>query len=315
MRDSKTKGGMKGLTLNKGAVNRWLLSHHQRAGIAKECQHMAGKDIMGRPRKDLDQTRIDRDENAIKSIVSTIQSMVNPFEHRGDDLISISSGFIAPAQVKSDLSEAYRKGSEAASQFINSRLKEDPEKIFDPIKTNKLRTFVTASKTTKTNVQSENVLLRANSEMFNRLLIIGKSRDVDLKELLSYSLTPVPMSLGTGDGSICKNDKSKLMHELEKGCENIDQVPRGSALIVDGLAYIQQLYNIPTTFGQLAEKLLLDLINMANNYGCARVDFVCDRYPSQRIKNCERERCASSGAQLVKITRPDQKHLNSSKSS
>ena len=29
-RDLKTRGGMKGLTLKKGAVNRWLLSHHQR---------------------------------------------------------------------------------------------------------------------------------------------------------------------------------------------------------------------------------------------------------------------------------------------
>ena len=34
-RDSKTKGGMKYLTLKKGVVNRWLLSHHQRAAIMK----------------------------------------------------------------------------------------------------------------------------------------------------------------------------------------------------------------------------------------------------------------------------------------
>ena len=43
-RDSKTKGRMKGLTLKNGAVNRWLLSHHQRAAIMKECKLMAGKD-------------------------------------------------------------------------------------------------------------------------------------------------------------------------------------------------------------------------------------------------------------------------------
>ena len=41
-RDSKAKGGMKGFTKNKGTVNRWLLSHHQCAAIARECRKMAG---------------------------------------------------------------------------------------------------------------------------------------------------------------------------------------------------------------------------------------------------------------------------------
>ena len=49
-RDSKTKVGMKGLTLEKAAVNRWLLSHHQRPAIMKECKFMAGKDQEGRAR-------------------------------------------------------------------------------------------------------------------------------------------------------------------------------------------------------------------------------------------------------------------------
>ena len=46
-RDSKTKGGIKGLTLKKRAVNRRLLSHHQRAAIMKECKFMAGTDQEG----------------------------------------------------------------------------------------------------------------------------------------------------------------------------------------------------------------------------------------------------------------------------
>ena len=49
---------MKVLTLKKGAVNRWLLSHHQRAAIMKECKLMAGKDQEGSARKDLDKARI-----------------------------------------------------------------------------------------------------------------------------------------------------------------------------------------------------------------------------------------------------------------
>ena len=238
-RDSKTKGGMKGLTLNKGAVNRWLLNHHQWAAIAKECQNMAGKGKTERGRKDLDETRIQKDES-IRNIASTVESMVNPFEYSGDDLINICSGNVAPANVKADLEGAYDKGVNAVKDFEESRLKSVPEKLFQPIKSNKLKTFATVLKTSKRKVQSETVLLRANNEMFNRLLIIGKSREVDLKNLLSYSLTPVPLSLGTSNGTICKTNKASLMHELEKGAECVSEIPWGSALIIDAMAFVQQ---------------------------------------------------------------------------
>ena len=36
-RDSKTKGGMIGLTLNRGAVHRWFLSQSERSAIARQC--------------------------------------------------------------------------------------------------------------------------------------------------------------------------------------------------------------------------------------------------------------------------------------
>ena len=39
----------------------------------------------------------------------------------------------------------------------------------------------------------------------------------------------------------------------------------------------------------------------------AQVDFVCDQYPVQSIKNCERERYAMGGTQVIHITRPDLK--------
>lgn len=41
-RDSKTKGGLIGFTLNKGAVNRWILSQSERSAITRQCQIMSG---------------------------------------------------------------------------------------------------------------------------------------------------------------------------------------------------------------------------------------------------------------------------------
>ena len=143
--------------------------------------------------------------------------------------------------------------------------------------------------------------------MFNRLLIIGKSRDIDLEELFSYALSLVPMSLGTTEGTPFKTVNAKLMHELEKNVAPLAQVPAGSALIVDGMAFIHQIHTMPSTFGQLVDRLLQDLMHMAIQCRCFRVDFVCGQCPAQSIKNCERERPTMGGNQVIHITRPDQK--------
>ena len=64
---------------------------------------------------------------------------------------------------------------------------------------------------------------------------------------------------------------------------------------------------MPSTFGQLADRLLQDLMHMTIQCRCLRVDFVCVQYPAQNIKNCERERRAMGDTQVIHITRPDQK--------
>ena len=40
-RDSKMKGGMVGMTLNKGAVHRWLMGQAERSAITKQREIMA----------------------------------------------------------------------------------------------------------------------------------------------------------------------------------------------------------------------------------------------------------------------------------
>ena len=89
--------------------------------------------------------------------------------------------------------------------------------------------------------------------------------------------------------------------------EHLDQVPAGSALIVDGMALIHQIHTMSCTFGQLADRLLQDLMHMAIQCRCLRVDFVGDQYPVQGIKNCDRDRRAMGGTQVIHITRPDHK--------
>ena len=95
--------------------------------------------------------------------------------------------------------------------------------------------------------------------------------------------------------------------QLEKDVEPLAQFPAGSDLIVDGMAFIHQIHTMPSTFGQLADRRLQDLMHMAIQCICLRVDLVCDQYTVQSIKNCERQRRAMGGTQVIHITRSDQK--------
>ena len=48
---------------------------------------------------------------------------------------------------------------------------------------------------------------------------------VDLKELMTFTLTPVPHSIGTADGFLAKTDKSKRFQYLTKYCADADMPP------------------------------------------------------------------------------------------
>ena len=65
------------------------------------------------------------------------------------------------------------------------------------------------------------MILLADKKLFSRLLIIGQSRKIDLREILSYSLGTVSYPLASMDGSLAKTNKSALMDLLEaKGVGN-----------------------------------------------------------------------------------------------
>ena len=108
---------------------------------------MVGKDQEGRAQKDLDKTRIERDEQDRQNLVATIHSMVNPFKYKGDNFISFSSGCIAPKDNRDYLITTCSIGQNGANTFIEDRITSETDKICNLIKTNKLKTFSTVEKT------------------------------------------------------------------------------------------------------------------------------------------------------------------------
>ena len=93
--------------------------------------------------------------------------------------------------------------------------------------------------------------------MFGRLLVVAKSRHIDLKEVLSYELSNVPYALAHPDGSLRKITKSVLLAELERVSPAVVRLPKTdleTALTIHGMALLQSLMAVGcTTFGEAVQ--------------------------------------------------------------
>ena len=265
---------------------------------------------LNRKKKDLDATQIEKHEKEVLSVMSTLESAVDPFEGEQTELVHLTSGLVATEDVKSDLLTAKERGEQHLQMFINDKLQVPNPDIFSAIKKLKLKTF--SSMTKKVKVKSKNgaeAMLKSNRDLFARMLLLAKSRNIDVKEVLSFPLAPFPLSLATEMGTLHKTQKCKLLMLIEDSMENatLSSVPEGNALILDGMAIIQSMKKLPSSFGELADQLLRMVINLGLHHKSLRVDFVIDTYPDTSIKNLERSARASDGVAIITVYGAEQK--------
>ena len=126
---------------------------------------MAGKSPDIRKRKDLDSTQIHADEKAVIRIISTLDSMLIPFDTHQDGIVCLSSGTVAAEEIMRDLLAAPEKGENAVKLFMDQRLLSPSVDIFAPIKTQKLKTFSDQAKTKKKSAGGKEVILRADKKL------------------------------------------------------------------------------------------------------------------------------------------------------
>ena len=93
-----------------------------------------------------------------------------------------------------------------------------------------------------------------------------------------------------------KTSKATLLHKLEGKVEPLESLQGRHALIVDGMAYVQQSKVCNKTFGQFAMDLLQRILAVGARAYC--VDVVFDEYRDVSIKNVEQNR-RSRGNHLV----------------
>ena len=121
-------------------------------------------------------------------------------------------------------------------------------------------------------------------DLFGSILYLALQKKVDMIQLLTYLLTPIPMSLSNVDGSMLSTPKSKLMTYLESKAFSTtpDLI---NVQIIDAAFFLHLQKDLPATFAGVAKFLLKKLLQKEGKI----IHFVSDKWIKPSIKDCERE--------------------------
>lgn len=284
--------GITGISSNYEAYQRWVRTTHERSKYVEATLNMADMltdtDSSTRHR-DLRPAEIQKSEQEVCETQEAIKGFINPFTiDEKDNLYCISSGARVPDVNENDILMAETRGKGAKEDFIKDRL-EANDKFFEPVKRVNLKTMEHMGKTVKIKSSKNKVVeYRQQGNIAIQLLVKSQKpqNQIDMADLMKYPLTPVPCSIGSADGSLAKNDKSKGFKYLV-GDTDIADVPKqdDSLLVVeDGNALFHCMREVPSNFKQIAEKLF--------NMMPKKVDviFSTDMYLEDSVKSMERVR-------------------------
>lgn len=299
-RDTQTPGGTRGFSLKPTAVSKYYLTAEHRSTCIRQLRALVELKDHGLNHPDLGASRIQKDESDVQSVIEVLESnWINPFGLTTDELMSISTGITAPKSVVSDLITAQEQGEKAYQEFVDSRLKTGTS-FYAPLKKLQLKSFGSLKVKTKAKSGNKETVLKADYQLFSRMLLIASSRKMDMKEVLKHPLGPLPWSLANCDGTAKKTNKAALARHLEGRVTSDENPESPSAAIIDGMGLLHKMQGDNTTFSELSEHLLRTVLQTSTS--SSRVDVVFDRYSESSIKAAERtQRGADRGISFSQI--------------
>lgn len=132
-------------------------------------------------------------------------SMMNPFDNDFEKLVHIVSGLEASNKVEEATKTVWETGEAEFTSYVLENILSDTPDICKTMKKTKLKTFQNQSKKVPTkSSKNEMVAVKSTKDLFAKMVLLAQSRDVDMEEVLKYSLRPYPSPLATYDGSMVK---------------------------------------------------------------------------------------------------------------
>ena len=118
-------------------------------------------------------------------------------------------------------------------------------------------------------------------DLFGSILFSAVQRKIDMAKVLSFSLTPTPLSLSHADETMLKTQKSKSMEELESRIFS-DKPNHVDVIIIDAMFFLHLWKDLPATVGTIARFLLIKAFAQKEN----NIHLVFDKVvlPSVRLR-------------------------------
>ena len=197
------------------AVQRWILKAHCKPVEKWQVCNMM---LPYRHHKDASAPHMMKDENDVHKAMHTTESWVNPFKSRNatEPLVNIASAVKATDSIIDDLCTAEKKGNAAFVSFVEKRLKSNEiDYLYAPLSKSNLQTFGNLVKSMTVKSTATAVIVKAGRGWFARMVVVAHHRQMNMQDVLTNPLGPLPWSLATADGAPTKTAKSALLHILE----------------------------------------------------------------------------------------------------
>ena len=92
--------------------------------------------------------------------------------------------------------------------------------------------------------KENHIIPNSDRQLWSRLAIASKTRDIDFCDVLSYELSPIPLALYNLNGTLRKPNKASLLHELEMENQGVPMLPDSSrkmVTVLDMTALVQSI--------------------------------------------------------------------------
>ena len=275
IRDSKSDGGVVGLTRKKEALLRWYLSRHIMGRYSHVVKTRAGLvSTDGDPVVKVSNSSLQKDEDDVNTLMNHITThMSNPFDTDTDDvLINISTGLQASDEVKASLTGAVDTGKKRMESFVRSNLEIGQHgNFYSPISRVNIKTFqsmIIPTPVSASGKKGSKKVTVSPETIFRRGLALAEFRtDITIDSLMSHPIGALPLSLFNEDGSPRKTTKSDLGSYLEARAAVVSEIveeelPKRVVYIRDGMAVLHAVsLDTCQTFDDLVQKYMKGVVS------------------------------------------------------
>ena len=313
IRYGKAKGGLVGLTLSSEQVARCVLFHYTCNLVSSKMDKMY-LNVAGQAREFSKQGTVQKSthketgKNRKKlgaqdrmKISEKLRLYTNPMEACSEHkLFNIINGKIVSE--KTNVHNALQIGEAMLSKF-KAKL---PSGFHQSI-----RKEVITMENTKKSMKLGDTAVYDPERLYARMLIVSQKRDLNLKDVFSHELCPVPSALFDDYGDMRKSSKAALVSKVAKFCE---KPPLSETEIVDGNELLYHI-NWPKlgTVDDLANRVIKNFSGKGHT-----IYVVFDRYRELSVKAYDLQRNAILPAKedIMKSSRNKQqliKHISETK--